>query len=67
MRNLTETELGEFSFTEAADGVEGLAKFNPRTTDIVFVDWNMPNMDGTWTWCGGFAPSTPSVTSRSSW
>ncbi len=46
MRALTETELAEFEFTEAEDGVDGLAKFNPRTTDIVFVDWNMPNMTG---------------------
>lgn len=46
MRALTETELAEFEFTEAEDGVDGLEKFNPRTTDIVFVDWNMPNMSG---------------------
>jgi len=46
MRTLTRTSLAEFEFTEAEDGVDGLAKFNPRTTDIVFVDWNMPNMNG---------------------
>ena len=46
MRGLTESGLANFQFTEAEDGVDALAKFNPRSTDIVFVDWNMPNMDG---------------------
>lgn len=46
MRALTESGLANFEFTEAVDGVDGLAKFSPQSTDIVFVDWNMPNMDG---------------------
>ncbi len=46
MRTLEETGLAEFDFTEAEDGVVGLERFNPRATDIVFVDWNMPNMSG---------------------
>lgn len=46
MRGLEETGLCEFEFVEAEDGVDGLKKFNPRATDIIFVDWNMPNMDG---------------------
>ncbi len=46
MRGLEQTGLGEFEFVEAEDGKDGLSKFNPRTTDIVFVDWNMPNMSG---------------------
>ncbi|MGI5817227.1 MAG: response regulator [Armatimonadota bacterium] len=46
MRGLEEAGLGEFEFAEAEDGQDGLAKFNPRSTDIVFVDWNMPNMNG---------------------
>jgi two-component system, chemotaxis family, chemotaxis protein CheY len=46
MRTLQQTSMASFVFTEAQDGADGLAKFNPRTTDIVFVDWNMPNMDG---------------------
>jgi two-component system, chemotaxis family, chemotaxis protein CheY len=46
MRTLQQTGLATFAFTEAEDGADGLAKFNPRVTDIVFVDWNMPNMDG---------------------
>ncbi len=46
MRSLEEARLCEFEFTEAEDGADGLDKFNPRTTDIIFVDWNMPNMDG---------------------
>lgn len=46
MRALSESGLAQFIFTEAEDGLQGLEKFNPRTTDLVFVDWNMPNMDG---------------------
>ena len=46
MRGLEEAKLAEFEFAEAEDGADGLAKFNPRSTDIVFVDWNMPNMNG---------------------
>jgi two-component system chemotaxis response regulator CheY len=36
-----------YEFTEAADGVEGLAKFagNPKF-DLIITDINMPNMDG---------------------
>lgn len=39
--------LAEWDFIDAADGVEALARFNPRHVDIVFVDWNMPRMTGT--------------------
>jgi two-component system chemotaxis response regulator CheY len=46
MRSLRETELANFVFTEAVDGVDGLEKFDPDATDILFVDWNMPNMTG---------------------
>jgi two-component system chemotaxis response regulator CheY len=46
MRAITESKLAEFLFTEAADGADALAKFNPETTQMLFVDWNMPNMNG---------------------
>ncbi len=46
MRCLKETRLAEFNFTEASDGVDALAKFDPDRTRIIFVDWNMPNMSG---------------------
>jgi len=46
MRALREAELGQFMFTEAADGVEALEKFDPEVIDMLFVDWNMPNMNG---------------------
>ncbi len=46
MRSLDETGMAQFAYTEAEDGQDGLSKFNPRTTDIIFVDWNMPNMNG---------------------
>lgn len=46
MESLKRTNLAEFEFLEATDGADGLTKFDPEATDIVFVDWNMPNMNG---------------------
>jgi two-component system chemotaxis response regulator CheY len=46
MQNLNKAKLAEFEFVEAEDGAVGLTKFNPEEIDIVFVDWNMPNMTG---------------------
>lgn len=46
MRSLQQAGLATFTFTEAGDGAEGLKKFNAKTMDIVFADWNMPNMSG---------------------
>jgi two-component system chemotaxis response regulator CheY len=45
MRSLIESKLAQFMFTEAADGVDALSKFNPDI-NMMFVDWNMPNMTG---------------------
>lgn len=44
--NLRKTELAEFEFTEAGDGSEAIDIFDPDRIDIVFVDWNMPKMNG---------------------
>lgn len=46
MKDLAATGLAKFSFVEAGDGVEGLEKLNPTTTDLIFVDMQMPRMDG---------------------
>ncbi len=51
MRNLLKealplTGLAEWEFTEARDGQEALSRFDPRRTDILFVDWNMPKVTG---------------------
>jgi len=46
MDSLQKTNLAEFEFCEAVDGVDAMNKFNPKKTDIVFADWNMPNMSG---------------------
>ncbi len=46
MRTLDETELANFTFTEAKDGLDALEKFDARTINMMFVDWNMPNMSG---------------------
>lgn len=45
MRSLTEIALAEFTFIEAKDGLDALEKFD-ESVDIMFVDWNMPNMNG---------------------
>ncbi len=46
MQSLRQSGLADFEFTEAEDGADGLGKFNPKNTDIIFVDWNMPRMTG---------------------
>ena len=46
MRSLRESGLADFEFTEAADGAEALEKFDQESQNIIFVDWNMPNMNG---------------------
>ena len=46
MSALRQSDTLEFEFVEGADGVEGLSKFDPKEIDIVFIDWNMPNMSG---------------------
>ncbi|WP_459556315.1 response regulator [Lacunimicrobium album] len=38
--------LGVRDVLEAADGVQGLALTAAERFDIIFSDWNMPNMDG---------------------
>jgi DNA-binding response OmpR family regulator len=46
-RFLQVSELAEWEFSEAASGEEALARFNPRKTDIVFLDWTLTAMSGT--------------------
>lgn len=46
MKALRESRLAEWEFAEADDGSDALAKFDPNTVDICFVDWNMPTMTG---------------------
>ena len=49
IRNIQKNVLKQLNHTdvvEAADGVEALARFNEQVPDLMFVDWNMPNMDG---------------------
>ena len=52
MRNIQKKILvglaPEVQFAEAGDGLEALAVItaSPTKFDLVFVDWNMPNMDG---------------------
>ncbi len=46
MRALNDSGLAEFDFTEAVDGLDALEKFDPKKTEMLFVDWNMPNMSG---------------------
>lgn len=46
MRSLTQTGLANFKFVEGTDGADALSKFEPGVTEMIFVDWNMPNMSG---------------------
>lgn len=46
MAALRDSKLAEFTFTEAVDGADALSKFDPETIQCLFVDWNMPNMNG---------------------
>ena len=49
IRNIQKNVLKQLNHTdvvEAADGVEALARFGEQVPDLMFVDWNMPNMDG---------------------
>jgi two-component system chemotaxis response regulator CheY len=45
-QSLHHTGLAEFEFTEAEDGADALARFRPNHVDILFVDWNMPKVNG---------------------
>ena len=46
MRSLTESKIAEFEFVEGVDGADALEKFDPEEIEMLFVDWNMPNMNG---------------------
>jgi two-component system, chemotaxis family, chemotaxis protein CheY len=46
MRALTESKLAQFTFSEAKDGLDALTVFDPQKVQMIFVDWNMPNMNG---------------------
>jgi len=46
MQALQKARLATFTFIEAQDGADALTKFDPKTIDICFIDWNMPNMTG---------------------
>jgi len=44
-RALNNLMLADFEYVDAKDGEDALGKFNDEI-DIMFVDWNMPNMTG---------------------
>lgn len=46
MESLRKCELGEFEFTEASSGSEAMDLFDADKIDMIFVDWNMPGMNG---------------------
>lgn len=46
MRSLTESGVASFTYIEGVDGQDALEKFDPNAVEMIFVDWNMPNMNG---------------------
>lgn len=46
MKSLSEGRYCDAVISEAADGLEGLKMFQPRKTNLILADWNMPNMNG---------------------
>ncbi|WP_205720014.1 response regulator [Fodinibius halophilus] len=44
-RALNQLMIADFEYVEAKDGEDALSKFNEEI-EIMFVDWNMPNMTG---------------------
>lgn len=43
---LTDSKYSDASISEAGDGQEGLDEFDPKQTDLILADWNMPNLNG---------------------
>ncbi|UCF34498.1 MAG: response regulator [Phycisphaerales bacterium] len=39
-------QLGHNDIVEASDGLEALDQYKRESPDLIFIDWNMPNMDG---------------------
>lgn len=46
MEALRNSGLAEFEFTEAGSGSEAMDLFDADKIDMIFVDWNMPGMNG---------------------
>jgi len=46
MKAVLQAGLAQFSFVEAEDGADALDKYRNGRFDIMFVDWNMPNLNG---------------------
>jgi len=46
IKALTEVDFPGSSFTEATDGDDAVAQFQPQAFDVALVDWNMPKMLG---------------------
>ncbi len=46
MESLRKSGLGAFEFTEAESGSDAMEKFDADEIDMIFVDWNMPGMNG---------------------
>lgn len=46
MQTLRQSALASFTFIEAADGIQALEVMTTNRIDILFLDWNLPHLDG---------------------
>lgn len=46
MQALRESGLASFTFLEASDGLQALEVLDAERVDILFLDWNLPHLDG---------------------
>lgn len=46
MQTLRGSALADFTFVEAADGIQALEVMTTNRVDILFLDWNLPHLNG---------------------
>lgn len=46
MQTLDKSNIASFTYVEAGDGAQALEVMDANRVDIVFLDWNLPELDG---------------------